>query len=69
MIYLEVTTKLLSKERMLDSEKNASTIENALLVKEGKKKNFRKVVCWVCGQSEHVKKKCPKGGADWKMAL
>ena len=34
--------------------------------KEGKKKNFRKIVCWVCGQSGHVMKKCPKGGAGSK---
>ena len=45
VIYLEVTSKLLSEERRLDSEKNASTIENALVIKEGKKKNFEKVVC------------------------
>ena len=63
VIYLEVTTKLLSEERRLDSDKNASTIENALVVKEGKKKNFGKVVFWVCGQSGHIKKTCTKGRA------
>ena len=31
------------------------------MVKEGKKKNFGKVVCWVCGQSGHIKKNCTKG--------
>ena len=46
MIYSEVTTKLLYEERGLGIEKNASTVENALVVKEGKKKNFGKVVCW-----------------------
>ena len=45
VIYLDVTTKLLSEERRRESDKNASTVENALVVKEGKKKNFRKVVC------------------------
>ena len=44
VIYYEITTKLLSKERGFDSDKNASTVENALMVKEGKNKNFRKVV-------------------------
>ena len=44
MIYSEVTTKLLSEETRLGSEKNVST-ENALVVKKGKKKNFGKVVC------------------------
>lgn len=31
----------------------------------GKKKNSMKmkVVCWGCGQSEHVKKNCPRTGA------
>ena len=44
VIYLEVTSKFLSEERRLGNEKNASTVENALVVKEGKKKNFGKVV-------------------------
>ena len=44
VIYSEVTTKLLFEERRLDSDKNASTVENALVVKEGKK-NYVKVVC------------------------
>ena len=61
VIYSEVTTKLLSIERRLGSDKNASIVENALVVKEGKKKNFGKVVCWVCGQSGHIKKNCIKG--------
>ena len=51
----------MSEERRLGSDKNALTVENALVVKEGKKKNFGKVVCWVCGQSGHIKKNCPKG--------
>ena len=63
VIYSKVTTKFMSEERRLGSEKNVSTMENALVVKEGKKKNFGKVVCWMCGQSGHIKKKCPKGGA------
>ena len=62
VIYLEVTPKLLSKERRLGSNKNALIVENALEIKEGKKKNLRKVVCWVYGQSGHIKKKCPKCG-------
>ena len=64
MIYSEVTTKLQFEERRLGSDKNASTVENALVVKEGKKKNFGKVVCSVCGQSGHIKKNCTKGRAS-----
>ena len=64
VIYSEVTTKLLSEEIRLSSDKNASTIENALVVKEGKKKNFGKVVCGVCRQSRHIKKNCTKGRAS-----
>ena len=64
VIYSKVTIKLLSKERRLGSEKNTSIVENALVVKEGKNKNFGKVICWVCGQSGHIKKKYPKGGAS-----
>ena len=45
IIYSKFTTKLLFEERRLGSDKNASTIENALVVKEGKKKSFGKVVC------------------------
>ena len=63
MIYLEVSTKLLYEERRLGSKIFFSIVEHALVVKEGKKKNFRKVVFWACGQSGHIKKKCPKGGA------
>ena len=36
VIYSKVTTKLLSEERRLSSEKNALAAENALVVKEGK---------------------------------
>ena len=43
MIHLEVTTKLLFEERRLGSEKNVSIVENALVVKEEKKKNFKKL--------------------------
>ena len=64
VIYSKVTIKLLSKERRLGSEKNTSIVENALVVKEGKNKNFGKVICCVCGQSGHIKKKYPKGGAS-----
>ena len=45
VIYSEVTIELLSKERRLDNNKNASIVENALVVRKGKKKNFGKVVC------------------------
>ena len=45
MIYLEVTNKLLFEERRLGGDKNVPTVENALMVKEGKKKNFGKVAC------------------------
>ena len=38
VIYSKVTTKLLFEERRLGIEKNASIVENALAVKEGKKK-------------------------------
>ena len=62
VIYKEVNTKLLSEERRLGSDKNASMVEHALVVKEEKKKNFAKVVCWVGEQSRHIKKKCPEGG-------
>ena len=60
VIYSKVTTKLLSEERRFGSDKNTSTIENALVVKEGKKKNFGKIVRWVCGQSRRIKKNCKK---------
>ena len=69
VIYSKVTTKCLSEERRISSDKNASTVENALVVKEGNKKNFRKVVCWVCGQSmDTSRKSVQKVELVWKMA-
>ena len=43
VIHSKVTTKLLCEERRLGSDKSVSTVENSLVVKEGKK-NFGKVV-------------------------
>ena len=42
VIYLEVTTKLLSEERRLGSEKNVSTVENALVVRKGRRRTSEK---------------------------
>ena len=64
VVFSEVTSKLLSKERRLGSEMKSSFQESALAV-EGwkKKKNSMKRVCWTCGQSGQVKKNCSKSGA------
>lgn len=67
IIFSEVTSKFLIEERKLVGGKNNSS-ENLILFNAAEKsKNFtrKKVgVCWMCRQSRHVKKNCPKGGAS-----
>ncbi|KAL4561747.1 hypothetical protein LXL04_033921 [Taraxacum kok-saghyz] len=63
--YADVTGKLLSEEKRLESSYHTSSSEGMVLVcGKGKKKYSQKTpVCWRCGQSGHVKRNCP-GGAD-----
>ncbi|KAL4554376.1 hypothetical protein LXL04_039515 [Taraxacum kok-saghyz] len=63
--YADVTGKLLSEEKRLESSGHTSSSEGMFLVcGKGKKKFSQKTpVCWRCGQSGHVKRNCP-GGAD-----
>ena len=54
----DVANKLISEERRLKSEGKFSD-NSALLVDSRKKENSKKkVTCWGCGQSGHVKKDC-----------
>ena len=66
IIFSEVTSKIFSEERRLSSGSNVP-LENLVMVAagNGKMKNSmkKKVVCWECGQSGHVKKNCPRAGA------
>ncbi|KAL4585590.1 hypothetical protein LXL04_010213 [Taraxacum kok-saghyz] len=63
--YADVTGKLLLEEKRLESSSHTLSSEWMVLVcGKGKKKYSLKIpVCWRCGQSGHVKRKCP-GGAD-----
>ncbi|KAL4566149.1 hypothetical protein LXL04_030259 [Taraxacum kok-saghyz] len=63
--YADVTGKLLSEEKTLESSSHTSSSEGMFLVcGKGKKKFSQKTpVRWRCGQSGHVKRNCP-GGAD-----
>ncbi|KAL4582360.1 hypothetical protein LXL04_006907 [Taraxacum kok-saghyz] len=63
--YTDVTGKLLSEEKRLESSSHTSSSEGMVLVcGNGKKKHSQKTpVCWMCGKSGHVKRICP-GGAD-----
>lgn len=67
IVFSEVTGKLFSEEKRLSSGYSVPP-ENLALVAVGgwKKKNSmnKKPVCWGCGQSGHLKRNCPKGGAD-----
>ena len=65
VIFSEVTSNLLSEERRLSSGGNNSSEGSALTVENEKKKNSNKknIICWMCGQSRHVKRNYPKGGA------
>lgn len=66
IIFSEVTSKLFSEEKRLSGERNVSPENSALVADNRKKNNFmkKKIVCWGCGQSGHLKRNCPKGGAD-----
>ncbi|KAL5763017.1 hypothetical protein ACOSP7_019281 [Xanthoceras sorbifolium] len=65
--FAEVTGKLLSEERRLKGGGRTSSEDTALVASNGsnwKKNNSRKkIFCWACGQSGHVKKNCQNGGA------
>ena len=65
IVYSEVTSKLISEERRMIGESRPSENSVFAVCEYGKKnKNFvKKVVCWGCGQTGHVKKNCRKGGA------
>jgi hypothetical protein len=65
IFFSEVTGKLLSKERRLSGGHKSTPENSALAVTSWKKKNPMKgkLVCWGCGQSGHLKRNCPKGGA------
>lgn len=66
IIFFQVTSKFLIEERKLVGGRNNSSENLVLFNAVEKSKNFtrKKVgVCWMCGQSRHVKKNCSKGGA------
>ena len=66
IIFSEVTSKLLAEERRLDGGRNNPPGNLALTIGDGKKKDSMKkkaAICWTCGQSGHVKRNCPRGGA------
>ncbi|KAL4589303.1 hypothetical protein LXL04_002209 [Taraxacum kok-saghyz] len=61
--YADVTGKLLSEEKRLESSGHTSSSEEMFLVSgKGKKKFSQKTpVCWRCGKTGHVKRNCPDG--------
>ncbi|KAL6518255.1 hypothetical protein OROMI_033956 [Orobanche minor] len=62
--YADVTSKLLSEEKRLESSSNTSSEGAVLICRNEKKKNPLKTpTCWKCGKSGHIKRYCP-GGAD-----
>jgi hypothetical protein len=65
IFFSEVTNKLISEERRL-SGGHKSTPENSVLAVTNRKKKKNpvkgKLVCWGCGQSDHLKRNCPKEG-------
>jgi hypothetical protein len=65
ILFSEVTSKLLSKERRLGGGWNSTPENSALVVANLKKKKPMKgnLVCWGCRQSRHLKRNCPKRGA------
>lgn len=68
IVFSEVTGKLFSEEKRLSGGYNVSLENSALMVAGNwKKKNNsmnKKSICWGCGQSGHLKRNCPKGGAN-----
>ena len=65
ILFSEVPSKLLSKERRLSGGHNFTPENSVLVVVNWKKKKLMKenLVCWGCGQSRHLKRNCPKRGA------
>ncbi|KAL5768388.1 hypothetical protein ACOSP7_014940 [Xanthoceras sorbifolium] len=65
--FAEVTGKLLFEEKRLKGRGRTSSEDTTLVASNGsnwKKNNSRKkIFCWACGQSGHVKKNCQNGGA------
>lgn len=62
----EVASKILSEERRMKSDEGMST-NSIMAVRSGThaNKNYKKkVVCWKCGKSGHVKKNCPDEGTS-----
>ena len=65
--FSEVTSKLISEEKRLKNGENKSSKSATLSVCGNGKKNKgskKKIICWGCGQSGHLKKNCKNGGAN-----
>ena len=66
--FSEVASKIISEERRLKCESQAVT-DSALVARDesGRKKNSgKKVTCWKCGKTGHVKRNCPGGASSAK---
>ncbi|KAE8665938.1 hypothetical protein F3Y22_tig00112523pilonHSYRG00165 [Hibiscus syriacus] len=65
--FSEVTSKLISEERMLKNGENKSSESGALSVCGNRNKykgSKKKIICWRCGQPGYLKKDCKNGGAN-----
>ncbi|KAF3659902.1 hypothetical protein FXO38_10518 [Capsicum annuum] len=65
VIFSEVTSKLISEEKRLKNGDEKSLEDSALVVKgKWKQSSKKKIICWNCKQSGHVKNNCPNNGAS-----
>ncbi|KAF3622233.1 hypothetical protein FXO38_31400 [Capsicum annuum] len=65
VIFVEVTSKLISEEKRLKNGDEKSLEDSALVVKgKWKQSSKKKVICWNCKQPRHVKNNCPNNGAS-----
>lgn len=53
--YEDVTGRLLSEEKILESSIHALSKGSVIICRNEEKNSQRILVCWKCGQSRHVK--------------